>query len=313
MNRLPFAMPGRFWRGNLHTHSTRSDGHLEPAETVDWYRSNGYDFVALTDHFVKRFGHPITDTRSMRRDGFTTVIGAELHAPRTQVGNLWHLVAAGLPLDFAPPAPGETGPALAARAAASGAYVIVAHPAYYGLTAADIDTIGAAHALEIFNGASELAYQMGDSSHILDVMISRGRRIDACATDDAHFPPEFPEFPDHGLGWVEVRAEENDPDALVEALRAGHFYASEGPKLLDVSIDGDEVVVVSSPVMKVIVSGAGERYECRYGVDLAETRVPLAMFHNEGFQVDPVLGAYFRITVVDAQGKRAWTNPIWLS
>ncbi len=187
MNRLPFAMPGRFWRGNLHTHSTLSDGRLDPAETVAWYRDNGYDFVALTDHFVHRYGYPITDTRSLRTASFTTLIGAEMHAPRTQVGNLWHLVAAGLPLDFDPPEPGETAPQLAARAAASGAFVIVAHPAYYGLTVADIETVGAAHALEIYNGASALAYEMGDSSHILDVLISRGRRIDACATDDAHF------------------------------------------------------------------------------------------------------------------------------
>ena len=310
MNRLPFALPGRFWRGNLHTHSTRSDGHLEPAETVAWYRDNGYDFVALTDHFVRRYGHPITDTRSLRGGGFTTLIGAELHAPRTQVGNLWHLVAAGLPLDFAPSEPGETGPELASRALASGAFVIVAHPAYYGLTVADVETIGAAHALEIYNGASALAYEMGDSSHILDVLVSRGRRIDACATDDAHF--EYPDHPDHGLGWVEVKAEENDPDALVAALRAGHFYASEGPKLLDVAIDGDEVVVSSSPVMKVIVSGGGERYEWRYGLELTNTRVSLAMFLNGSFEVDPIRGSYLRITVVDARGKRAWTNPIWL-
>ena len=311
MNRLPFAQPGRFWRGNLHTHSTRSDGHLEPAETVAWYRDNGYDFVALTDHFVQRFGCRISDTRAMRTDGFTTLIGAELHAPRTQVGNLWHIVAAGLPLDFAPPAPGETGPQLAARAEANGAFVIVAHPAYYGLTVADVESLGSAHALEVFNGASELAYQMGDSSHILDVLMSRGRRIAACATDDAHF--EYPDYPDHGLGWVEVRAEENDPDALTAALRAGHFYASEGPKLLDVAIDGEDVVIASSPVMKVIVSGGGERYECRYGIDLTEARGPLAMFHNGSFEVDPRLGSYFRITVVDAHGRRAWTNPIWLS
>jgi len=166
VNRLPFAQPGRFWRGNLHTHSTRSDGHLEPAETVAWYRDNGYDFVALTDHFVQRFGCRISDTRSMRTGGFTTLIGAELHAPRTQAGNLWHIVAAGLPLDFAPPAPGETGPQLAARAEANGAFVIVAHPAYYGLTVADVETMGAAHALEVFNGASELAYQMGDFNEL---------------------------------------------------------------------------------------------------------------------------------------------------
>lgn len=238
------------------------------------------------------------------------MIGAELHAPRTEVGNLWHIIAAGLPVDFAPSAPGETAPQLAARAAAAGAFVIVAHPAYYGLTVADVETMEAAHALEIYNGASELAYEMGDSGHILDVLIARGRRIDACATDDAHF--EYPEYPDHGLGWVEVRAEENDPDALVEALKAGHFYATEGPKLLDVSFDGNEVVVESSPVMKVIVSGGGERYECRYGLELTQTRVPLTMFQNGAFEVDPLLGAYIRITVVDTRDKRAWTNPIWL-
>ena len=313
MNRLPFDKPGRFWKGNVHTHSTRSDGHLSPAETVAWYRDNGYDFVALTDHFVARFGNPITDTTAFRGDGFTTLIGAEMHAPRTEVGNLWHLVAPGLPLDFAPSAPGETGPQLAARAAAAGAFVIVAHPAYYGLTVADVETIGAAHAMEIYNGASALAYEMGDSGHILDVLISRGRRIDACATDDAHFDhPEYPDYPDHGLGWVQVRAEGNEPDQLVAALRAGHFYASEGPELLDVAIDGDELRVASSPVLKVIVSGGGERYECRYGLGLTEARVPLKTFENGGFEVDPLLGAYLRVTVVDAHGKRAWTNPIWL-
>jgi hypothetical protein len=279
---------------------------------VVWYRDNGYDFVALTDHCIGRFGHPITDTRSLRTSGFMTLIGAELHAPRTQVGSLWHIVAAGLPLDFDASEPGEPGPQLAARAAAAGAFVIVAHPAYYGLTVADVESVPAAHALEIFNGASALAYEMGDSGHILDVLTSRGRRIDACATDDAHFPPEYPEYPDHGLGWVEVKAEENDPDAIVAALRAGHFYASEGPKLLNVTIDQDEVVVSSSPVRKVIVSGGGERYECRYGADLTETRVPLTMFQNGSFEVDPLLGTYLRLTVVDAHGKRAWTNPIWL-
>ena len=29
-------------------------------------------------------------------------------------------------------------------------------------------------------------------------------------------------------------------------------------------------------------------------------------------EVDPLLGTYLRITIVDALGKRAWTNPIWL-
>lgn len=313
MNRLPFALPGRFWRGNLHTHSNRSDGRLEPAETAAWYRDNGYDFVALTDHFVRRYGFPLTDTRPFRRPDFTTLLGAEMHAPRTEVGNLWHMVGVGLGPDFAPPEPGETGPQLAARAAAGGAFVIAAHPAYYGLTVADVESLAAAHALEIFNGASELAYNMGHSGHILDVLMGRGRRIDACAADDAHFGhPEFPDYPDHGLGWVHVRAEENDPAALVEALRNGRFYSSTGPQLLNVVVEPDEIVVETSPVLKVIVSGRGERYECRYGNGLTSTHLPLTFFHNGAFEVDPNQGSCLRVTVVDARGKMAWTNPIWI-
>src|SRR5215813_7480135 len=131
MYRLPFDLPGRFYRGNLHAHSTRSDGALEPEAVVEAYRGRGYDFLALTDHFLATYGFPITDTRALRSSEFTTLLGAELHAPRTESGMDWHLVAVGLPLGFAPPAEGETGATLAARASESGAFVGIAHPAWY--------------------------------------------------------------------------------------------------------------------------------------------------------------------------------------
>ena len=51
-----FTAPGRFFRGNLHTHSTLSDGRLEPEEVCRRYRAEGYDFIALTDHFVGLYG-----------------------------------------------------------------------------------------------------------------------------------------------------------------------------------------------------------------------------------------------------------------
>ncbi|HVU14003.1 MAG TPA: hypothetical protein VHD90_22145, partial [Phototrophicaceae bacterium] len=62
MNSLPFDKPGRFYRGNLHTHSTRSDGRLSPELVCRFYREAGYDFLAITDHFMERYGYPITDT-----------------------------------------------------------------------------------------------------------------------------------------------------------------------------------------------------------------------------------------------------------
>jgi hypothetical protein len=117
----PFSLPGRFWRGNLHTHSSLSDGALAPERVIEAYKDAGYDFIQLSDHFMERFNWPIADTRRWRSNNFTTLIGAELHAPATSVGELWHILAAGLPLDFAAPTADESGPELAARATAHGA------------------------------------------------------------------------------------------------------------------------------------------------------------------------------------------------
>lgn len=103
MTDLPFDQPGRFWRGNLHTHSNESDGALSPAEVAQRYQEAGYDFLAVTDHFRAEYGFPLTDTRQLRAPGFTTLLGAELHAPRTEAGPKWHIVAVGLPRGFAPP------------------------------------------------------------------------------------------------------------------------------------------------------------------------------------------------------------------
>ena len=41
----------RFYKGNLHTHTTRSDGRKSPEDVMALYAANGYDFLALTDHW----------------------------------------------------------------------------------------------------------------------------------------------------------------------------------------------------------------------------------------------------------------------
>jgi predicted metal-dependent phosphoesterase TrpH len=45
------AEKGRFFRGNLHCHSKRSDGVVEPEDVAAAYRDAGYDFIRLSDHF----------------------------------------------------------------------------------------------------------------------------------------------------------------------------------------------------------------------------------------------------------------------
>lgn len=46
----PAPGEGGWWKGNLHTHSFWSDGDQFPEAIMDWYKSRGYHFAALSDH-----------------------------------------------------------------------------------------------------------------------------------------------------------------------------------------------------------------------------------------------------------------------
>ena len=300
-----FDLPGRFWRGNLHTHSTLSDGVLEPAEVCRRYRAQGYDFIALTDHFVGAFGYPIADTKPFRDDRFTTILGAELHSGAMENGELWHILAVGLPEDFAPshtpefvPVAGqESGAELAKRARDAGAFVAIAHPEWSGLTTADARSIETAHAVEIYNHGCAVECDRGQGFYTLDRLLSEGRRLTLCATDDAHFAA-----PDHFGGWVMVKAEANTPDALLEALKAGHYYSSTGPEFRGVVYEQDRVLVESSAVSTVIVQGQGSATAAVHGNSMTRTEVDLRRCASS---------PWLRVTIVDASGMRAWLNPHW--
>ncbi|MEL6946730.1 MAG: CehA/McbA family metallohydrolase [Pseudomonadota bacterium] len=300
-----FSKPGQFWRGNIHTHSTLSDGILSPDEVCRRYKAEGYDFIALTDHFIGRYNYPIANTVPYRDDTFTTILGAELHSGAMQNGELWHILAVGLPTDFTPShSPDflprrdqETGPELAQRARDAGAFVAVAHPQWSGLTLDDARSIEAAHAVEVYNHGCAVSCDRADGFHMLDLLLSAGKRLTACATDDAHF-----DDPDHFGGWVMVKAEENEPAVLLQALKAGDYYSSQGPQLHGITQEDDQLIVESSAVSTVIVQSHGSASAAVHGTSMTKTTVNLGR-----------CAAYpwMRVTLVDAAGKKAWSNPIW--
>jgi len=300
-----FALPGRFWRGNLHTHSNRSDGKLDPAEVCRRYKAAGYDFIALTDHFVGLYDYPITDTTPFRDAGFTTLLGAEVHSGAMENGEIWHILAVGLPQDFqAPNAPHfdviegqETGPELAQRCRDAGAYVAVAHPEWSAMTTADARSIDAAHAIEIYNHSCAVDCDRPHGLYTLEQLLSEGRKLTLCATDDAHF-----KIADHFGGWVMVKAEENTPEALLKALKAGHSYASTGPELHGITWQMDTVEVRCSPASAVIVQGQASANASVHGDGVTQASVPLGALETS---------SWMRVTVVDAHGKRAWSNPVF--
>ncbi len=301
-----FSTAGKFHRGNLHTHSTRSDGVLSPEEVCRRYQAEGYDFIALTDHFVGLFDYPITYTSPFRNDRFTTIIGAELHTGAMENGYLWHILGIGLPLDFTPPdAPNfrsvkdsESGASIAQRARNAGAFVSIAHPHWSGLNEADARSITAAHAVEIYNYGCVVDNDRGEGFFILEHLLNGDRHLNMIATDDAHF-----NTPDHFGGWVMVKATENTPEALLAALKAGEFYSSTGPEIKDIRIAGDTIEVDCSAAATIIVQGQGTSMATLHGNSM--TAVNLSLERLSG-------SAWIRVTVVDRAGKRAWSNPIWM-
>jgi hypothetical protein len=300
MSISPFDKPGKFYRGNLHTHSTLSDGKLTPEAVCRAYQDAGYDFIALTDHFMQQFNYPVADTQAFRSQNFTTIFGAELHAGRTELGELWHILGVGLPLDFAHPTPEETGPQIAARAMAAGAFVAAAHPAWYGLTEGDILSLGPIHAIEVFNGTSVDHNDRADSWSITDLLYTRGHRYTACATDDAHCNPDRADFM---LGWVWVKSETLTPAALLESLKAGDYYSSTGPQIYDIEVvPGEKVVVTCSPAERIFITGSGPSAFISHGPGIRKAEFSLRRWKSQ----------YLRVVVRDSKGGRAWSNPVWL-
>lgn len=292
-----FSEKGRFFRGNLHTHSNRSDGALPPEKVVGHYREAGYDFIALTDHFLPRYGFPIIDTQPFRTNRFTTLLGAELHAPANSLGEAWHILAVGLPQDFAPTGQGETGAALARRAAEAGGFVAIAHPQWSGLCIEDGRALPMAHAVEVYNHGCALESGRGDGVGLLDQLLNEGRDLLALATDDAHF-----RFDDACGGWVMVKAEENEPAALLAALKAGHFYSSQGPEIHAAEIAGGALHVECSPAVNIAAVGRGSRCVHLHGRQMTRAELPLERF----------AGDWMRFVVADAAGRLAWSNPLRL-
>jgi hypothetical protein len=304
----PFNLPGRFWRGNIHTHSTLSDGALPPEKVIQAYKAAGYDFLQLSEHFISHYDWPVADTRQFRSNSFTTLIGAELHAPKTAVGELWHIVAAGLPLDFEPCAENESGADIARRAASCGAFISIAHPAWSQLTLADGLSVDVAHSVEIYNTGCDIENDRGDGSYLLDQLLNQGRHLSLNATDDAHFRQgEMDAFG----GWVHVKAQNLEPEEILASLKAGHFYSSQGPQIYEMSLTGTALTIVCSPVDAISLIGGTSRTVTRLGRAFTTATLELSDLDNGWLAAEP--SPWLRLVIRDETGKKAWTNPIWLN
>jgi hypothetical protein len=97
-----------------------------------------------------------------------------------------------------------------------------------------------------------------------------------------------------------VKAEENEPSALLDALKAGDFYSSQGPEIHAAEISGGTLSIQCSPVVTIAAVGRGCRVRHVHGRQLTRAELPL----------DDFAGDWFRFVVGDIAGRWAWSNPV---
>jgi hypothetical protein len=289
-----FVLPGRWFKGCLHIHSTVSDGLLAPGEVIDWYRSRGYQFVALTDHDVLSRSQAVSDD-------FCTLGGIEVEGI-DPVSGLYHLV--GLEAQRVPGiGPQEVLDIQEAirRLRAVGAWVFLAHPYWSGQMSKDLLELRGCSALEVYNGGCEVDDCKGFSTVHWDDLLAAGRRLWGLAVDDAHWRNGFK---DAGLGWVWVKASSLAPAAILDALQRGNFYASCGPEIYDLKVEGSWATLRCSPVASVDFVGAG-RFSRRVSAPPGETLTEARYRLRKGQR-------YLRVACREPGGRWAWSNPIFL-
>ena len=111
---------------------------------------------------------------------------------------------------------------------------------------------------------------------------------------------------DAGFAWTMLKANELSYSALIDAYEKGYCYASEGPEIYSLVLDGDKIKIKTSPASAIVLMGEG-----RY----AQTVVSRTETYTEAeFDYVPKkLGAYFRIEVRDRFGYKAFSNAYFTS
>lgn len=275
----------RWYKGNLHTHTTASDGAKTPSEVAELYRSHDYDFLALTDHWVV--------SENAQKDGLLLLSGCEYNFGTNVRDGIFHIVGLGMERD-----PGvqrdDTPQTCIDKIHAVGGLAQLAHPAWSMNTLAQITSLRDLDATEIYNSVSGLPRNCRPySGEIVDILAAHGVFLPLLATDDAHFYYEA----DTCRSYIWVQAGECTREAILSAIRQGKFYATQGPRL-SVTQEGRTLRVRSTPVVSLVcyTDYVWETRRSVLGDGVTEAEFPVG-----------AEATCARIEATDAQGRTAWS------
>ena len=318
---------GRFYKANLHAHSTVSDGEKTPEELKAMYLAQGYSIVAFTDHNRFVTHNELSDER------FLALNGVEESADE-HTGVRWHDRCCDLnfialspdrvlhPLQKAGEVSGEGAYApFKARYGTDdvnrmirigreqGFFVTHNHPTW-SLETPDIYMgYTGMHAMEIFNKSSEVDGYNEYNPDIYDLQLRAGKRLFCLATDDNHNRQPGTMHWDSFGGFTMIKAPSLRYEDVTKALVSGDFYCSRGPVLHALWLDtaDNSVHLTCEGVKKIVATRGGRRLRAVYAEEQGVEAITSAVF-----SIDPD-DDYFRFTLIDEKGLTADTNAFFLS
>ena len=331
MNAVKQLLPQvpQYFKANLHTHSTISDGKLTREEVKEAYKAMGYRILCLTDH------NTIADHSDMNEPDFLMLTGVEINinaqdkratAARTyhlnliakKPDNLWSpskvfrkFPAAGeyedkmqceeMDLQYSP----DSVNAMIAKANEKGFLVMYNHPTWSCQTYPDYATLKGLWGMEVRNTECCLIGHNENNFRVYKDLLTLGNRIYPLGTDDMHSPRAL------GQSWIMVGAPELSYGSVIEALEKGDFYMSCGPEITGLSIEGNVLKVTCSDAQRINLETHGRLAQVinAEGKPLREAEFSLDTFFakTEG---DPE--AFIYITVTAPDGTYAITRPYYL-
>lgn len=299
----------RWLKGNIHTHTTKSDGDATPQHVAEWYKRHGYDFLVISDHNHLTV---LDDAGSHPLDWPSLIPGEEVTSTLFGSTVPVHVNAIGIGSFVDPAQEGSVQRTLREnvdRIRRAGGLPSINHPNYrWALKAEDIVETAGAWAVEVYNGnAGSNSYGGGglpSAEAMWDQALSAGNRIYGVATDDSHhYHESSPLLANPGRGWIVVKADNLAAPDLMTAMSDGAFYSSSGVVIGEMKNTTHEIVLEMEPYDAELFTTV---FHGDNGAILAAEHGPSARFRPPAGQ------SYVRATVHSSREiYKAWIQPVY--
>ena len=295
---------GAAWcKGNLHAHTTNSDGKLSPEEAAAEYKAMGHDFISLTDHRIYIYN------KHLQSSDFIIIPGFEVDFNVPGRNMCHHIVAVRSRISSSNYADGyrfvspaytglETVQEVIDDLNAHDNFAFYAHPVWSRADAADYIDLNGLIGAEIFNTGCHLENCTGYSPTHTDDVLRRGKMRHIFAVDDCHHNKN-----DRGKGYIVAQADEKSEEGIADAILKGRFYSSRKPEIYEFGIKNNEVYIKCSSVREIHFIAYQPLGRSFVG-EAGELRESASCAVNENW-------TYVRAEIVDDNGYQAWTNPIY--